>query len=359
MDTLLGKIGMNTDFWKNKRVLVTGHTGFKGGWLSLWLSMMGAKVYGFSRPPTEISMFYHANKMASCMHDEIFADITDREKLGGLIDLVKPEIIFHLAAQSLVSKGFSEPIDTFESNISGVITIFDILRSYKSKIVLINVTSDKCYENLGNGKPYREGDRLGGNDPYSVSKACSELISTCYRKSFFAGSNVQIATARAGNVIGGGDYSDDRLLPDLLRAFENNGTIKLRNPNSTRPWQHVLEPLSGYLTVAERMWTQPNKFDTSWNFGPEDADVSVYQIVQMFQTISGELSVDYTKDERLIETNLLALDTTNARERLDWRPKFDTHTAVKMTIDWHRANGLDMNMLDYSKEQIKVYAEYV
>lgn len=263
---------MNPDFWAGKKVFLTGHTGFKGGWLSLWLQSLGAEVHGYAlNPPTEPNLFTVA-KVGQGMVSSTIADIRDASALAQAMEIVQPDIVFHLAAQPLVRYSYAEPTETYATNVMGTVNLFEVIRKTSTVRAALNITTDKCYENREWLKPYREDEPLGGYDPYSSSKACSELVTAAYRQSFFTESGVAVASARAGNVIGGGDWAQDRLIPDFLRAIDSNKPLVVRAPNAIRPWQHVLEPLSGYLTLAERLFVDGADFAEAWNFGPADED---------------------------------------------------------------------------------------
>ena len=281
---------MKPEFWRGKRVLITGHTGFKGSWLSLWLQAFGAKVAGLSLAPTaKPNLFEVANVAGEA--ESRFADIRDLAGLAAAIERLNPEIVFHLAAQSLVRASYADPVETYTTNVIGTMNVLEAIRRNGKVRACIIVTSDKCYENREWHWPYREIDPMGGHDPYSSSKACAELVTAAYRASYFdpTGAACAIASVRAGNVIGGGDWSTDRLLPDLIRAIDRGERLVLRNPNSVRPWQHVLDPLSGYLMLAERLWDDGAKYAGAWNFGPSPTDVrSVLWIVERFVAAWGE-----------------------------------------------------------------------
>ncbi len=276
----LENLGLKEDFWSGKRVLLTGHTGFKGGWTSLMLTMLGAKVHGLSLPPTEDSVFYKSVGIENRITGSTYSDITSYQSCLDVMEEFKPDIILHMAAQALVRASYSNPLETYMVNVIGVANLLEAARQVESVKVIVNVTTDKCYKNNEWLWPDRENEALGGRDPYSSSKACAEIISAAYRDSFFADSGVQLATARAGNVIGGGDWSKDRLIPDILRSLEANEIISIRSPLSIRPWPHVLEPVTGYIVLAQKLGENQDIFSEAWNFGPEEADCwSVGKIV--------------------------------------------------------------------------------
>ncbi|MEA2108497.1 MAG: CDP-glucose 4,6-dehydratase [Pseudomonadota bacterium] len=358
---------IDKEFWQNKKVLVTGHTGFKGSWLSLWLNLLGAEVFGYALPPrTEIDNFVLTNLQQRI--DNNLADIRDYHQLLNVFQQSKPEIVFHLAAQPIVRESYRKPKETFDINLGGTVNLLECCRLTESVQVIINITSDKCYENREQFQGYREEDRLGGFDPYSSSKAGSEIISTAYRQSFFNPKSIKqhrksLATARAGNVIGGGDWQSDRLLPDCLVALHQNRPMVIRNPNATRPWQHVLEPLSGYLVLAEKMFSQPEIYQGAWNFGPSDESViTVAQLADIIVTIwdsgSWEKIPDKngTANDEPHESTLLKLDISKAKTVLHWTPRWDIVTSLKKTIDWYKEFFRDPgNMYDYAVKQIREY----
>ena len=272
---------VNLSFWKNKRVLVTGHTGFKGGWLSLWLAELGAQVHGYALPPNTSPSFFEECTLRPRLASSTIADIRDADTLSSTLKSAQPEIIFHLAAQPLVRHSYAQPVETYAVNVMGTVNLLEAVRTTPSVRAVVNVTTDKCYENHERDLPYSETQALGGHDPYSSSKGCSELVTAAYRRSFLAPNNIHVATARAGNVIGGGDWAADRLIPDFLRALDQHQTVVIRSPHATRPWQHVLEPVSGYMVLAEKLFTHGQQFAQAWNFGSHVQDTqSVQWIVE-------------------------------------------------------------------------------
>lgn len=339
-------------FWRGKRVFLTGHTGFKGSWLSLWLQSMGAQVKGFSlQPPTNPALFVEA-RVADRMESQI-GDIRDRATLAASVQNFAPEIVLHLAAQPLVRQSYADPIETLETNILGTAHLLEAVRQTGSVKAVVNVTTDKCYENREWVWGYRENEAMGGHDPYSASKGCAELVSSAYRRSFLNDAGIAIATARAGNVIGGGDWAADRLIPDILRAFESKRPVVIRNPHATRPWQHVLEPLSGYLVLSECLYKEGADWAEGWNFGPNDQDAKpVSWIVDaMISAWGAEASWEKHQAWSPHEAAFLKLDISKARTRLHWAPRWHLSTALDQIVTWHRAwrAGDDMRALCLSQ----------
>ncbi len=330
--------GVDPAFWDGRSVLLTGHTGFKGAWLSLWLQSLGADVTGFSSGvPTEPSLFELARVREGM--ESIEGDVRDREALIVAVEAARPEVVIHMAAQSLVRRSFAEPTETYATNVMGTVNLLDAVRLAGAETrVIVNVTSDKCYENREWEWGYREDEPMGGHDPYSSSKGCAELVTTAYRRSFFSDpQGTRLASARAGNVIGGGDWGDDRLVPDLMRAALAGEEARIRNPNSIRPWQHVLSPLSGYLVLAQALWDTP-EHASGWNFGPPEEDArSVGWIVQRLGSLWPE-GVCWSLDEgpHPHEARYLKLDSSRARARLGWRPPLDLETALESIVSWCR-----------------------
>jgi CDP-glucose 4,6-dehydratase len=347
---------MNRRFWRGRPVFVTGHTGFKGGWLSLWLSDMGADVHGYALAPSTVPSFFEACHLENRLTSSTLADVRDGTALLDAMRRSKPEIVFHLAAQPLVRYSYEAPVETYSVNVIGVVNLLEAVRHTPSVKAVINVTTDKCYENRETGPPYREDEPLGGHDPYSSSKACSELVTAAYRRSYLAQRGVQLASARAGNVIGGGDWARDRLIPDFLRAIESDHALTVRSPDATRPWQHVLEPLSGYLALAESLICRNEPFAEAWNFGPEESDAqSVAWIVERLCDRVGGATWRLDENPRPHEAQWIRLDISKAKTRLGWRPRWNIETALDKTLDWHRAwkSGADMGA--FSLDQIASY----
>jgi CDP-glucose 4,6-dehydratase len=351
---------LNPDFWRDRHVFVTGHTGFKGGWLCLWLQSLGAKVHGYSlNPPTEPNLFCVA-RIGEGMAENTIADVRDRPAFTGAMQDAQAEVVFHLAAQSLVRHSYANPVETYEVNVMGTVNMLEAVRATPSVRCVVNVTSDKCYENRESTHAHSEGDALGGHDPYSNSKACSELVTTAYRSSFLDAAGVALASARAGNVIGGGDWAVDRLVPDILRAMDAGVAPHIRSPDAIRPWQHALEPLSGYLLLAEKLFVEQSAFAEAWNFGPcGEVDRSVRWIVDRLTSATPGEGWAMDSANQPHEAAHLALDSNKARARLNWRPRWDLSTALEKTLEWHSAwrNGNDMRAVTLA--QITEYANHV
>lgn len=350
-------MNLNKNFWNNKRVFITGHSGFKGSWLSFWLSNLGAKVKGYALKPNTAPNLFNILKIDSKI-ESTFGDIVDYENLRKNLLEFKPEIIFHMAAQPLVRYSYLNPIETYKTNVIGTANILNILRELDSVKAFLNVTTDKCYENLEWIWPYRETDRLGGHDPYSNSKACSELVTSAFYNSYFKDkTSLGVATARAGNVIGGGDWSLDRLIPDFIRSVSKNETITIRNPNAIRPWQHVLDPLSGYILLAEKLYDEREYFSEAWNFAPSgDKFFTVEMIINKICNAWGANSKYQIKeDNNLHEAGLLSLDPSKAIFKLKWKPKLDVNDSVEKTINWYKNYYENNNMEKFTIEQIESY----
>ena len=343
-------------FWKSKRVLVTGHTGFKGSWLSLWLQDMGAIVCGVSLAPSTSPAMFDVAHVASGMEHHI-GDIRSFSLMQKRVSEFLPDILIHLAAQPLVRLSYREPVETYATNVMGTIHVLEAARHSGSVRAIVNVTTDKSYENEEWEWGYRENDPVGGHDPYSSSKGCAELVSAAYRRSFLQEANVAMATARAGNVIGGGDWADDRLLPDILRSLEKADPVQIRNPNAIRPWQHVLEPLSGYLVLAEDLFEKGHDFAEAWNFGPLDEDAKKVEWIanQTCDYWGGGVRWEAQPGDHPHEANFLKLDISKAGKYLDWKPRWPLQTALAATVDWHRAWLRGKDMAATSLDQIAEY----
>lgn len=348
---------VDKNFWKGKRVFLTGHTGFKGSWLCLWLHSMGALVKGYAlEPNTHPSLFISAN-VASLVEHEI-GDIRDYNGLSYSIKAYKPDILIHMAAQPLVRLSYAQPVDTYATNVMGTVNVLESARFCSSLKAIISVTTDKVYENREWCWGYREDEPMGGFDPYSSSKGCAELVTAAYRQSFFSENDKpSLASARAGNVIGGGDWSEDRLIPDVLKAFEKGEKIVIRNPTAIRPWQHVLEPLCGYILLAENLYNQGKKFATAWNFGPEDKDCkSVEWILNKLVELNGEKSSwEIEKNQQPHEAQFLKLDCSKAKTLLNWHPKLDIETTLKKIVAWHEQFQKGSNMQSFCLDEIAHY----
>ena len=352
---------VNSAFWKDKRVLLTGHTGFKGGWLSLWMQSMDAQVMGYAlAPPTNPSLFEVAEVGKGMT--SIIGDIRDLAHLRKAFAEHKPEIVIHMAAQPLVRYSYIEPVETYSTNVMGTVNLLEAVRGTDSVRAVVNVTSDKCYENREWVWGYRENEAMGGYDPYSNSKGCAELVTAAYRNSYFHPDKykehgVAIATGRAGNVIGGGDWADDRLIPDIMRAITDGRPVNIRNPHAIRPWQHVLEPLSGYLVLAQKLYEEGAAFAEGWNFGPNDEDAKPVQwIVEKLTKAWGE-GASWALDggDHPHEAHYLKLDCSKAKARLDWQPRWHLDEALAAIIDWHRAYRDGKDMREVTVRQINAY----
>jgi CDP-glucose 4,6-dehydratase len=353
---------VSSSFWNGKRVFLTGHTGFKGGWLSLWLTSMGAKVTGYSLAPNTTPNFFEVAKVESDLEQSHIADIRDLEKLQKAMADAKPEILIHMAAQPLVRYSYANPIETYATNVMGTVHVLESIRALDCVRAAVIVTTDKCYENKEWAWGYRENEPMGGHDPYSSSKGCAELVTSAYRQSYFPFENyskhkVAIASARAGNVIGGGDWSEDRLIPDAIKAFEVKQALMIRNPLSTRPWQHVLEPLSGYLVLAQALHQEGAKFGGAWNFGPRDDDArSVKEVINLLIK-NWESVASWTQDqsEQPHEAHSLKLDCSKARQYLNWIPRWTLEQAIENVTQWQSSYQRQNNMHDFSLKQIAAY----
>ena len=349
-------------FWAGKRVLLTGHTGFKGSWLSLWLSFMGAKVTGYALPPnTEPNLFDVLGIEQLISHSQ-FADIRDLAELQKAMSKAEPQIVIHMAAQPLVRYSYEYPVETYATNVMGTVNVLEAVRTCPSTRSVVVVTTDKCYENRERHEGYKEEEAMGGFDPYSSSKGCAELVTAAYRRSYFsnnANTKCAIASARAGNVIGGGDWSVDRLIPDAIKAFEAGQALMIRNPLATRPWQHVLEPLSGYLVLAQALYEKGNAFASAWNFGPIDEDArSVKDVVNLLISQWGSLAT-WQKEgsEQPHEANLLKLDCSKAEQLLPWTPKWRLEMAIEKIVQWQKAFQDNSDMKKISLAQIDQYIQ--
>ena len=353
-------LDVNTSFWSQKRILVTGHTGFKGGWLCVWLKELGADVHGVSLPPVSFPNFFEKSSVSSGMQS-IYEDIRDSSAINKIFLEVRPEIVIHMAAQPLVRKSYADPVETYATNVMGTLNILEAIRSVNTVRAGIMVTTDKCYENHERLSGYKEHEPMGGHDPYSSSKACAELLISSYRRSFFSNESydqhgTSIASVRAGNVIGGGDWAEDRLIPDFIRAIEIGEDIIIRNPNAIRPWQHVLDALFGYLELAENLY-EDNSFVGAWNFGPREGNEKPVQwVVDKLIQLSGK-NVSWKADDRSHphEANYLKLDCEKANSLLGWHPKWDLENALERVMEWHLADMSGGNLSILSLQQISEY----
>jgi len=349
-------------FWQDKRVFITGHTGFKGGWLTLWLSSMGAKVTGYSLAPNTTPSFYYVAGIDGVVDKSLFADIRDLEELRSAMTAANPEIVIHMAAQPLVRYSYANPVETYATNVMGVVNVLECIRGNGGVHATIVVTSDKCYENQEWAWGYRENEPLGGYDPYSNSKGCAELVTSAFRQSYFpdtlyAKHAHALASVRAGNVIGGGDWSEDRLIPDALKAFESGAPLVIRNPLATRPWQHVLEPLSGYLVLAQALFQEGIGYASAWNFGPRDEDTcSVQDVINLLiKKLPAGAKWHQDQSEQPHEAHSLKLDCSKANQFLGWKPRWSLETAIQRTADWQKAFLCKENMQHVSIQQISDY----
>jgi CDP-glucose 4,6-dehydratase len=349
--------------WQGRRVFLTGHTGFKGGWLALWLSRLGAQICGYALAPcTEPSLFDLAC-IGNVVEDNR-GDVRDFAKLEASLSHFAPEVVFHLAAQPLVRRSYADPIGTYGTNVMGTVHLLEAIRKTPSVRAVVIVTTDKCYQNQEWIWPYRESDPLGGYDPYASSKACAEIVSAAYRSSFFPvggmhDHHVALATARAGNVIGGGDWSEDRLIPDLIRGFRSGQPVLIRHPNAVRPWQHVLDPLHGYMMLAQELLAEPARFASSYNFGPSDQDTwPVERMANKLATMWGD-GASWTRDSvpSVHEARVLRLDASKAHVELGWKPRLDIEAALDWTMEWYRAWNHGDDMAEWTKKQIGQYEQ--
>lgn len=347
------------DFWKGKRVLITGHSGFKGSWLSLWLHMIGAEVIGISLSPNTSPNLFELTGVKSLIQSH-FIDIRNYSELLEQVKIVQPEVVFHLAAQPLVRASYLEPLATIQTNVIGTANLLEALRFLDSVKVVVMVTSDKVYKNNEWIYPYRECDVLGGHDPYSASKAASEILIASYRDAFLKEQGVAVASARAGNVIGGGDWSEDRLIPDAVRAWESNLSLDIRNPNAIRPWQHVLEPLQGYLTLAERLWHEPD-LAGAYNFGPDkNESASVLEVIELARKAYANSIVSYgANSDSVKEAGWLAIETAKSKFVLDIKTKWNLSETISRTMNWYKAHYSGQDARKLCIDEIIQYENWV
>ncbi len=348
--------------WKGRRVLLTGHTGFKGSWLALWLQALGAEVTGVSIDvPTQPSLFELA-RVEEGLAAHVVADIRDPEAMVRAVAGARPEVVVHMAAQPMVRRSFTEPRLTYETNVMGTVNVLDAVRTAGADTVrvVVNVTSDKCYDNREQGRPFTEDDPMGGHDPYSNSKGCAELVADAYRRSFFtAPDGPRVASARAGNVIGGGDWGEDRLVPDIMRAAAAGAPIAIRNPEAVRPWQHVLNPLSGYLTIAEAL-LDGRSADEGWNFGPAQSDVQPVKWIadRLTELWPDELEWELDPGPHPHEAHFLSLDSGKAQEQLGWRPRWDLQRTLASIVEWHLVEREGGDLRAVTLRQIETFSSY-
>lgn len=353
---------VDPQFWVGKKVFLTGHTGFKGGWLTIWLTSMGAKVTGYSLAPNTSPNLFEAANIASLCERTCIEDIRDLDSLRNALVETSPDVVIHMAAQPLVRYSYTNPVETYATNVMGTVHVLEAIRSCPSVRAAVIVTTDKCYENKEWVWGYRENEPMGGYDPYSNSKGCAELVTAAYRQSFFPESaydnhRVAIASARAGNVIGGGDWSQDRLVPDAIAAFEVHKTLQIRNPRATRPWQHVLEPISGYLVLAQALYAEGAAFNGAWNFGPQDSDArSVQEVVELLISQWGSPAAwQQDGSPQPHEAHFLKLDCSKANQNLGWRARWTLENAIAAIVEWQDAYRKKKDILALTRKQIKSY----
>jgi CDP-glucose 4,6-dehydratase len=355
---------VDPSFWRGRRVFLTGHTGFKGSWLSLWLNSLGADVTGYAlEPPTEPNLFGQAN-VASTLRS-IIGDIRDLPKLSSALAACRPDVVIHMAAQSVVKRGYADPVDTYSANVMGTVNVFEAVRSLGTGCAVVNVTSDKCYAHRDSGAGYREDEAMGGDDPYSNSKGCAELVTTAYQRSYFpakryADHKVALGSARAGNAIGGGDWTADQLIPDLIRSFTAGRPCPIRNPAAIRPWQFVLEPLRGYLLLGERLATGSPEFASAWNFGPADADAKPVSWISDTMVAAWGGGAAWAKDggAHPAESAVLKLDASKAVSGLGWRPAITLAQSLDWIVEWYREwHGAKEDLAQITRSQIARYEQ--
>ena len=348
----------NKNFWHDRSVFLTGNTGFKGGWMAFWLMYLGARVHGYSLNAPTTPSFSSETKLEKHINNYTNGDIRDLESLTRSMQLAKPSIVFHMAAQPLVRESYTMPVDTYSTNVIGTVNLLEAVRHTESVEAVVIITTDKCYKNKEWIWPYRENDALGGHDPYSSSKACAEIVTDSYRNSFLKRDGKKIATVRAGNVIGGGDWAVDRLIPDFIRAIDSGETLHIRSPKAIRPWQHVLDPLSGYLILAEKLVNDGAEFAEAWNFGPEESDA------KPVSWVIDKLSEKFPKSRYVVdsspqfhEANLLKLDINKSRSRLGWSPRWNLEIAMNKTVEWYKAWLAGLDMAEITLKHIVNYYE--
>ena len=353
----LGLDMIDEEFWKGKRVFLTGHTGFKGSWMSLWLFSLGVEVKGYSLSPSTTPSLYEEAGIDGLIDSEI-GDIRDLQKIKKSMLGFNPDILIHMAAQPLVRYSYKFPVETYEVNVLGTVNVLEAARGCSNLKSIVNITTDKCYENQEHDVGYKEEDPMGGYDPYSSSKGCAELVTSAYRRSFFQDQGIGLASVRAGNVIGGGDWAEDRLIPDILRSFEKNIPVMIRNPKSTRPWQHVLEPLSGYMALAQKLYNNPKLYAEGWNFGPNDNDVQPVSWI-LDKMIGKWGGAQWKLDEctHPHEAGYLRLDISKAKERLNWGPVWSLDKTLNLIVEWQMQYLKGLDVQDISLRQIELYTK--
>lgn len=356
---MVDSVSALASFYRGKRVLVTGHTGFKGAWLALWLLEMGCEVTGFSLAPQEPSLFGLLDLQSRLR--SVTGDIRNKAALEKTFAAAKPELVFHLAAQSLVIPSYDEPLETFATNIMGTLNVLECARRAGSVKAIVNITTDKCYENDESAKSFRETDKLGGDDPYSSSKAAAEIVSHAYRKSFLAREGIAMATARAGNIIGGGDFAAHRLIPDIVRAALSNEAVGVRNPASIRPWQYVLDALHGYLLLGQRLSEKGKEFAEAFNFGPDEADVPALALAQQFAKAMQAPAPEVTPQEGAVhEARTLKLDNAKAKKNLLWRPRLATKAAIEWSAKWYYEYKVRKDSIaTFTRDQLATYSREI
>lgn len=350
---------ISPSFWQGRKVFLTGHTGFKGGWLSLWLNQLGAEVTGYALDAPTTPSFFEDVDVLRVLDSSIHGDIRDFGAFTYAMKEASPDIVIHMAAQPLVRDSYIDPVSTYSSNVMGTVNMLEAVRQTPSVKAVLNITTDKCYENNEWVWGYRENEPMGGHDPYSSSKACAELVSSAYRNSFLHEKGVALATARAGNVIGGGDWAKDRIVPDAMRAFINNQTLSIRNPLATRPWQHVLEPLAGYLILCQQLINDPDNYAEAWNFGPNDDDAQAVSVLAdiMVACWKKESRWSLDDDAHPHEARYLKLDCSKSKDRLKWKPVWDLERTLEETVGWYKAWSKKEGMNAFTLQQIDTYQQ--
>ncbi|MDF1644111.1 MAG: CDP-glucose 4,6-dehydratase [Pseudomonadales bacterium] len=350
---------IDPNFWLGRKIFLTGHTGFKGSWLSLWLNKLGADVTGYALAPATEQSIYNSAAVEQSLNHSVCADIRDLATLTKSMQEIEPEIVIHMAAQSLVRESYANPVETYGTNVMGTVNLFEAVRNTPSVRAVLNITTDKCYENIEKAEGYQENEPMGGHDPYSSSKGCAELISSAYRRSFFQQAGIALATARAGNVIGGGDWAADRIVPDAMRAFMDNKPLLIRNPMAVRPWQHVLEPLAGYLLLCQQLINQPHSFEESWNFGPTNEDTQDVSALANIMVKAWGDNARWQQDatEHPHEALVLKLDCSKAETSLNWAPVWNLKSALEKTVLWYKVWHKHGDTHQVTLDQIEAYQQ--